>query len=291
MKAPFLALAALLGAALPVQVQARDPLIGLINAYRAAPGPCGGTRGAPLPPLPPLAAPAALSRVRVGAGTMLDVALERAGYPVAQADAIYLSGTDDPAVAMSWIAQRYCAALQSTRFTAVGVVRAPGTWLIVLATPAPPPAESLLPPQAEAGRQVLAAVNRARAGERHCGTRFFPAAPALAWNDTLAATAHAHSADMAAQRYLNHTGKDGRMVAERAAAAGYQASRIGENIAAGQASAAEVVQGWLDSPGHCANLMNEDFSEMGAAYAVNRARAPARIYWTQVLGTPRRLAR
>ncbi|UUZ56329.1 CAP domain-containing protein [Massilia sp. H-1] len=113
----------------------------------------------------------------------------------------------------------------------------------------------------------------------------------LAWNDTLAAAAHAHSADMAAQRYLNHTGKDGRMVAERAAAAGYQASRIGENIAAGQASADEVVQGWLDSPGHCANLMNEDFSEMGAAYAVNRARAPARIYWTQVLGTPRRLAR
>ncbi|UUZ56327.1 hypothetical protein LP419_14600 [Massilia sp. H-1] len=68
MKSPFLALAALLGAALlKLQVQARDPLIGLINAYRAAPGPCGGTRAAPLPPLPPLAAPAALSRVRVGA--------------------------------------------------------------------------------------------------------------------------------------------------------------------------------------------------------------------------------
>jgi uncharacterized protein YkwD len=47
------------------------------------------------------------------------------------------------------------------------------------------------------------------------------------------------------------------------------------------------VQGWLDSPGHCANIMNDDFTEMGAAYAVNTAREPARIYWTQVLGTPR----
>jgi uncharacterized protein YkwD len=279
-----LALAALLCAALPAQGLVRDPLIDLINAYRATPGPCQGRRALPAPPL---AAPAALSRVRVESGTMLDVALKRAGYPAAQADAIYLSGTDDPAVAMGWIEQRYCATLLSTSFTAIGVVRARGSWLIVLARPAPPPPETLLPPQDEAGRQILAAVNRARATERKCGTRWFPAGAALLWNGALAVAALAHSSDMAAQHYLNHAGKDGRMAAERAAAAGYRARRIGENIAAGQESAEEAVQGWLDSPGHCANIMNDDFTEMGAAYAVNTAREPARIYWTQVLGTPR----
>jgi uncharacterized protein YkwD len=277
-------LAVLLCVCLDAQGAARDPLIGLINAYRAAPGSCAGRRAAPLPPL---AAPAALSKVKVGAGTMLDWALQRAGYRAAQAEAIYVAGTDDPVAAMGMIEQRYCATLLDPRFSAVGVVRAPGSWLIVLARPAPPPADTLLPPLAEAGRQLLAAVNRARAAERRCGTRLFAPAPALAWNDALAAAALAHSADMAAQRYLNHTGKDGRMAPERAAQAGYQGRRIGENIAAGQETAEEVVQGWLDSPGHCANIMHEDFTEMGAAYAVNRAREPARIYWTEVLGAPR----
>lgn len=279
-----MALAGLLCLALPVSSQPPDPLIGMINTYRAAPGDCEGARVAAAPPL---AAPPALSRVRVNAGTMLDVALERAGYPAREADAIFVAGAPDAGTALGMIGQKYCKQLRSTRYTAIGVVRSAGGWLIVLAAPAPPPPETLLPSQEEAGRALLAAVNRARAAERHCGTRFFPAAPALTWNAALADAARVHSDDMAAQRYLDHKGKDGRMAAERAAAAGYDGARIGENIAAGQGTAGEAVAGWLDSPGHCANIMREEFTEMGAAYAVNRARTPARIYWTQVLGTPR----
>jgi len=272
----------LLSAAPPVHGQPREALVDMINAYRAAPGAC---EGRPMPPAPALAAPAALSRVRVASGTLLDVALERAGYAAQQADAIYLTGAQDAAAAMAMIAQKHCRLLRSARYTAVGVVRAQGSWLIVLAVPAPPPPETRLPPQDEAGRQLMVEVNRARAIERRCGTRYFKAAPALAWNAALGDAARAHSADMAAQRYLDHKGKDGRMAPERAAAAGYQGVRIGENIAAGQGSAEEAVQGWLDSPGHCANIMREDFTEMGAAYAVSKPRA--RIYWVQVLGTPR----
>jgi len=44
--------------------------------------------------------------------------------------------------------------------------------------------------------------------------------------------------------------------------------------------------GWLASPGHCSNIMNPDFSEMGAAYAIEENSA-AVSYWTQAFGTPR----
>ncbi|HCJ28080.1 MAG TPA: hypothetical protein DHV63_01935, partial [Pseudomonas sp.] len=60
----------------------------------------------------------------------------------------------------------------------------------------------------------------------------------------------------------------------------------GENIAAGQGSAEQAVSSWLASPGHCQNIMNPGFTEMGAAYATN-PRSAATIYWTQVFGTPR----
>jgi len=71
-----------------------------------------------------------------------------------------------------------------------------------------------------------------------------------------------------------------------AAYAGYRWQQIGENIAAGQGSAEQVVAGWLASPGHCANIMNPGFTEMGAAYATSEGGA-AGSYWTQVFGTPR----
>ncbi|HSC82217.1 MAG TPA: CAP domain-containing protein, partial [Pseudomonas sp.] len=79
--------------------------------------------------------------------------------------------------------------------------------------------------------------------------------------------------------------RDGRTPGDRAELAGYGGQRIGENIAAGLDSAAKVVDGWLASPGHCANLMNPQFSELGAAYAVD-PKSDAGIYWTALFGAP-----
>jgi uncharacterized protein YkwD len=67
---------------------------------------------------------------------------------------------------------------------------------------------------------------------------------------------------------------------------GYAWRQVGENIAAGQGSAQQAVSAWLSSPPHCANLMNPNHREMGAAYAVN-ANSNSTIYWTQVFATPR----
>jgi uncharacterized protein YkwD len=85
----------------------------------------------------------------------------------------------------------------------------------------------------------------------------------VAWNGALGDAALAHSTDMARLRYFTHQGKDGRAVGDRALQAGYRWQRIAENIAAGQESGDEAVAGWLASPGHCANIMNGRFTEMG----------------------------
>lgn len=266
----------------PLAAAAADPLVDLVNAYRAAPPACEGT---PVPPLPALRNDPGLARVKLGTGIILEPALERAGYAIAQADAIHVSGAQEAPDVMATIASRYCRTLLNAKFTQVGVRHSGDSWLIVLAQPAPPPRVLELPDQAAAGKLLLEAVNAARAVPRSCGAQTFEAALPLAWNDTLAATALAHSRDMAQQAYFDHKGKDGGMVTDRARAAGYRWRRIAENIAAGQESAAEVVDGWLASPGHCSNIMNPAFSEMGAAYAVS-INKKNRAYWTQVLGDP-----
>lgn len=266
------------------QAQGDPQLIGLINAYRAAPPQCGGRQTGPVAPL---AAHPALGRVQVTTGTFLEQAIERAGYRVAKAEAISVTGPPDARAAMASIERTYCSTLLNPAFSHIGAARAGDSWLIVLATPAPPPAASLLPASEAAGKLILAEVNRARAVARDCGPRRFAAAGPVAWNGALANAALAHSRDMAENRYFSHKAMNGQGAAERALQAGYRWLRIGENIAAGQDTPAEVVAGWLSSPGHCANIMNGGFTEMGAAYAVKGERAAGRIYWTQVFGEPR----
>ena len=274
-----IALAVLLPGAAHAQSDSR--LVALINDYRAAPASCEGRRPAPAPAL---RANAALARVRIGTGTLPQSALERTGYYAAHSEIIHVGGAVDAESVMDVIRRPYCRALLNAGATEIGATRRGEEWTIVLARPMTPLA---LPGQETAGREMLDAVNQARATPRNCGTRAFGAAPPVAWNGALAAAALAHSRDMATHRHFAHTGTDGSGVGTRAERAGYRWRTIGENIAAGQASAQEAVAGWIDSPGHCANLMNPTFTEMGAGYDIRRATMPGSAYWTQVFGLPR----
>ena len=268
----------------PAQAQGSAQLVDLINAYRAAPRTCEGRR---TPPMAPLAVHPALGRIAVTTGTLLENAIEQAGYAVARAEAISVSGPPDAHAAMAAIETPYCTTLLNPRFSVVGASRRGDTWQVVLAEPAPPPASNFLPDSETAGKAILEAVNAARATARTCGTQRFAAARPVTWNGTLGDAALVHSRDMAEHRYFSHKGRDGAGAAERALRTGYRWLRIGENIAAGQNSPAEVVAGWLSSPGHCANIMQPAFTEMGAAYAISQRRSGERIYWTQVFAAPR----
>lgn len=167
------------------------------------------------------------------------------------------------------------------------------------ATPATPATPAPAASAAEAGTRLtcnlpnfqadmLAAVNAHRLAGASCGARgSFPATTALSWNANLAQAAAGHSDDMVARNFFSHTGSNGSSVGDRATAAGYTWRTVGENIAAGQAGVAEVVQGWMNSDGHCANLMNPAYRDIGAVCIAGNANTTYRTYWTQNFGAPR----
>jgi uncharacterized protein YkwD len=131
--------------------------------------------------------------------------------------------------------------------------------------------------------EVLRRVNQARSQPRACGARQLPQAGPLRWNRKLAEAAAGHAADMAANDYFSHASRDGRGFNQRIAEVGYAWSTIGENIAAGQGSVELVMENWLHSPGHCENLMNERYAEIGVA-CVRGEGTEYTSYWVMELG-------
>ena len=133
--------------------------------------------------------------------------------------------------------------------------------------------------------EILTRVNRARAAGRMCGNSLYNAVAPLTWNTNLFNAAAGHSNEMATMNYFSHTSLDGSSFAQRISAAGYSWSTIAENIAAGQSGIDEVVDLWMSSPGHCANIMSGNFSEIGLA-CVASASAMYSNYWTMNMGRP-----
>jgi uncharacterized protein YkwD len=158
----------------------------------------------------------------------------------------------------------------------------PDVWL-VLASPYLVPSGSQAPVLAA---RTLELVNEVRARGTHCGDHSFGPAPPVRLSGTLADVAQGHATDMAAHNYFEHEDLAGHSPADRVRAVGYREKLVGENIAYGPKSAEEVVQGWLDSPGHCENIMDPRFAEMGVAYAAGQASRRG-LYWVQLLAAPR----
>lgn len=124
--------------------------------------------------------------------------------------------------------------------------------------------------------RLLRLVNDIRGKGAQCGDTWYPAAPVLSWNDQLESAAQAHSNDMQARNFFAHVSPDGFNAGYRIDKAGYNWATFGENIGKGYRDEAEVVAAWKASPGHCKNLMNGKFTEMGVARNGS--------YWTQTFG-------
>ncbi|MFD0764681.1 CAP domain-containing protein [Mucilaginibacter lutimaris] len=130
-------------------------------------------------------------------------------------------------------------------------------------------------------QQFLDLINETRAKGCKCGNKWYPPAPSMVWNDDLEEAAKGHAKDMAKQNYFSHESKDGRTMTTRIITAGYvfkgwKSFAVGENIAFGQTSIPEVMTGWFKSEGHCKNLMNPGFKEVGVA--------ENNKYWVQDFG-------
>jgi uncharacterized protein YkwD len=129
--------------------------------------------------------------------------------------------------------------------------------------------------------QFLDVINAKRAKGCKCGTLYMKPASPLVWNDQLASAAAKHAKDMYKNKYFSHDSRDGRGMDDRIQKAGYtskdyQKYAIGENIAFGQQSIEEVLAGWFKSDGHCKNLMNPEFTEIGIA--------EYKTFWVQDFG-------
>lgn len=252
-------------------------LLESINAYRSQVQRCAGQASQELPPL------AADPRLVLSANSIGDLqqALARATYPMVSVQAISLSGPRDAQSAMKAVQESFCQVVLDPQFVDIGVSREGREWRIVLARPLL--TGRLGDWQAE-GQKLLDMINSARTQPHQCGAQAFAATTPLAWNAMLATAAETHTRAMANGNFFDHKDRDGRTPGDRAELAGYVGRQIGENIAAGHDTVRKVVDGWLASPGHCANLMNPQFRELGAAYAVD-PKSDAGIYWTAMFGT------
>lgn len=111
--------------------------------------------------------------------------------------------------------------------------------------------------------------------------------PPLTVNVQLTRAAETHSQNMALQDFFSHTGLDGSQPGDRAKASGYTSTFVGENIGAGYSTPEEALQGWLNSPGHRANILNPEYREIGIGYYYlenDTGQENWNHYWTQVFG-------
>jgi len=122
--------------------------------------------------------------------------------------------------------------------------------------------------------EALSLINQQRAAGCTCGTTSMPPVAALRLNDQLRTAAQVHANDMAIMGKMQHRGSDGSNVSARVSRAGFDWTAVAENIAWNQRSVEAVVNAWINSEGHCKNLMNERYRFMGFG--------ETDFYWAQV---------
>ncbi len=264
----------LIGAlAAPLSSQA-DPVAAL-QVLRE--GGCGGI----LPPARPLRHAASLDRAAERWASGRSLASAVGGYEAGSSAGLHIKGPESATVQL--LRKSDCRTVTNPNFRDVGFYhRGADSWLVMVSGKAAP-ASASGPLQANRALQL---VNEARARGARCGDRVFGPAPPVRLSLTLGGVALGHADDMARHDYFEHEDLLGRSPADRVRAVGYQEKLVGENIAYGPQSAEEVVQGWLDSPGHCENIMDPRFAEMGIAYAAGQASRRG-LFWVQLLVAPK----
>jgi uncharacterized protein YkwD len=115
-----------------------------------------------------------------------------------------------------------------------------------------------------------------RGSGARCGSTKMRSTSSLRWSCELANAADIHVNDMAENDFMSHKGSDGSTIGQRATKANYIWRAVAENAAEGFEVPSDVHRVWLASPGHCKNIMNPAYSEMGAAKAGD--------YWVVMFG-------
>ena len=155
--------------------------------------------------------------------------------------------------------------------------------------------ENILNFKSNTQEEILAIINSARSVARNCNDEMGTVGPSLAlkWSNILSSSAYEHSRDMALSGIFSHDGSGTEyditgilygtksLFSERISENGHTShTSTGENIAAGIYSLEEVMDEWLKSPAHCANIMSEDFTNVALSIVLEEESVYG-IYWTQ----------
>jgi len=221
---------------------------------------------------------------RYSHGASLQSAIAESGYLAGRSAVIRLSGPKNDAQMESMLIAHDCRTVQDSGMKEFGAEQHGHDVWMIFAAPVVLPARG---DAASVSRVILDRINAARAAGRRCGAKYFAPAAPLALDPTLTQAALEHSRDMAEHDAFDHRGHDGSTPSVRVTRAGFGAHRIvGENIAAGAMTPAEVTDGWLASPAHCENIMDSRFTLIGIAFAEN-LRTASEVFWTQDFATRR----
>lgn len=112
-------------------------------------------------------------------------------------------------------------------------------------------------------KKIEKLINQYRKEGRECGSTFYPKVEPVKWNKKLAKAAEKHSKDMEKNNFFNHNSSDGKTAGDRIKAEGYPWATYAENIARGYTTEDSLIEGWLNSEGHCKNIMKAEVREMG----------------------------
>ena len=108
----------------------------------------------------------------------------------------------------------------------------------------------------------------------------------LAIDSQLDQAANLHTDEMVKADQMSHQLPGEASLGDRVSATGYNWSIVGENVAAGYTTPESVVEAWMNSPGHRANILNSEFTDLGVGYdnAPDNITGDTDVYWTQVFG-------
>lgn len=273
----------------PDATAARQALWAALNEERARSG------------APPLALQPALARVAQtraeeiahhgslsgerGADDRTRRLMEAAGYRAQEWVESSISSTDDPASLVRTLRRQSGGTYRQLmgpdfRDLGIGVGRLDGAPLYTLLFAAP---ENEYFTRRTAALRDLSAV-RAAVRARTNAERAKAGLPPLIDSPDLDRAAQTHAEDMLRRGYFEHESPEGKTVRQRARSQGYDWRAIGENIALGQLTVDEVMDGWMKSPEHRANILDPDVRDLGVGLALGEGREGFRILWVQVFG-------
>ncbi len=272
----------------------QDLLTGIFNEFRNKGTHCGRHYHEPVPPLTwsgKLANVAQLFSDALYAnrnnhdlaqmnGFDLQGALQDAGYDYVNLFQSHarLTSSYTEELFVEWLMDNEgaCNQIMDADLSEIGVAKTGLFRVLLLATPDIP---NYWNPDSININLVVEETNKYRRMGARCGNQYFPPVEAVVWNEKLEEAARLHSNDMNENQFFEHTGTGGSTLVSRIDKTGYRYRNTGENIAMGESlTEVSVVEGWMNSPGHCRNIMNGSFTEMGVARSG--------VHWTQVFGRP-----